>query len=105
MYQAIYKSNVDGSSVPLDYNDETKRYISMRYALVTNNWDLSNSTTGNYGITYKYYDAIRCSKYHFMDNSTDEIAFKGLGNTYTNEFFEGWENYNIMCLNMDHKNL
>ena len=35
-----------------------------------------------------------------MDNSTDEIAFEGKGNTFISKFFKGWEGYSIMCLDL-----
>ena len=72
----------------------------MRYAHVTNNWDLSNGKM-KYGITTNYHAATECNKFHFMDNSTDEIAFKGAGNTFIKGFFDGWEGYSIICLDND----
>ena len=72
MYQSIYKSDEEGISMPLFYTDETKRYITMRYKHVKNDWDLSDGNK-KYGITYTYYEASRCTKYNFMDNSTEEI--------------------------------
>ena len=89
MYQAIYKANEEGISMPLFYNDETKRYVTMRYAHVTNNWDLRNGKD-KYGVSYQYYEATRCTKYQFMDNSTDEVAYKGSGNTFMNKIFDDW---------------
>ena len=91
----------NGSQMPLFYTNETKRYIRMRYAHVTNNWDLSNGNQ-KYGVTYHYHDAVRCNRYNFMDNSTDEVAYKGIGNTFIDEFYDGWDGYSIMCLDYDH---
>ena len=75
MYQSIYRADDEGSSLPLLYTNETKRYINMRYAYVTNNWSLKDGAEA-YGITHKYYDAVQCDKYHFMDNSTGDMKFK-----------------------------
>jgi hypothetical protein len=59
--------------MPLFYTNETKRYINIRYAHVSNNWDLSNGKE-TYGTKYKYYEAVNCTEFNFMDNSTDEIG-------------------------------
>ena len=56
MYHSIYKANSEGIEMPLFYTNETRRYINIRYAHVTNNWDLSNG--GTYGQKIKYYEAI-----------------------------------------------
>ena len=72
----------------------------MRYAHVTNNWDLSNGNE-KYGVSYHYHEAVRCNKYHFMDNSTDNILHYGHGNTFNDQIFDGWEGYSIMCLDYD----
>ena len=57
MYQSIYKADENGISMPLFYNPETKKYIEMRYAYVTNNWSLRDGAEG-YGTRHSYYEAV-----------------------------------------------
>ena len=77
IYQSIYKADENGYEGPLFYNNDTRRYIEMRYAHVSTNWDLASQE--KYGVTYKYHPAKNCTKYDFMDNSTHDIDHKGAG--------------------------
>ena len=40
-----------------------------------------------------------------MDNSTDEIAFKGKGNTFIKDYFKEWDGYSLLCPDSDVKTL
>jgi len=32
-----------------------------------------------------------------MDNSTDEIAYRGKDKTFLEEIYKGWEGYSLIC--------
>jgi len=38
-----------------------------------------------------------------MDNSTDEIAYKGKDKTFISGIFKGWEGYSLMCIDNEEK--
>lgn len=103
IYQAIYRTDENGYEGPVFLTNDTKRYIEMRYAHVSNNWNQSSGS--KYGINYNYYPAKQCTKYDFMDNSTDEINFKGKGKTFNNKFFEAWEGYSLICVDNQNEKL
>ena len=42
IYQAIYRTDENGYEGPVFLTNDTKRYIEMRYAHVSTNWDLAS---------------------------------------------------------------
>jgi hypothetical protein len=43
IYNALYETNDKGEDVPLLYNDETRRYINVRYGSLQVDWEISGT--------------------------------------------------------------
>ena len=45
-YNSLYFENENGDEMPLFYNNETKRYINIRYEHMSVDWNLDETSEG-----------------------------------------------------------
>ena len=54
-YNALYITNDKGEDVSLFYNNETRRYINVRYGSVYSDWAIKDDGDYFYKQDYKYF--------------------------------------------------
>ena len=105
----MYWFNKDGYREPLWYNQNTKRYINVRYAHKTTDWAKVETDNGLSKIhTYKYIKAVNCTPENFIhrdDMSPAEAreAFKKNPN-HTDSYHpivHEWDGWSMMCYPTD----
>ena len=83
--------------MPLFYDDETKRYITITYGQLSSDWSLRD---GKEKVVRNKTNvsAEQCTKEHFVDKSEGNVLAKENGEDYI-KFFDSWERFSILCPN------
>ena len=61
IYQSLYKVNDDGYSEPLFINNDTNKYIDVKYVQNSKNDNESVALTDEERNVYKFFEAVNCT--------------------------------------------
>ena len=65
IYHALYKINENGYEESLFLNEESKKYIDVKYVQHTINYNFTEVLTDEERNQYTFFDAIKCTKDNF----------------------------------------
>ena len=93
IYHALYKVNDNGYPKPLIINEDTKKYIDVKYVQLKKDLNESRVLTDEERNVYSFFEAVNCTKEHFIipESKNNDPDYNG------KELFEEWEGYSIVC--------
>ena len=96
-YNSLYIANQQGDEIPLMFDNETKRYIDIRYEHFQVDWNLAEGQE-NFDMNRTYYKAVQCDKSHFQDNSENSQLVQNNNGSKFIPYFDEWEGYSLICM-------
>ena len=93
IYHTLYRFNDQGYMKPLFINEDTKKYIDVKYVQLSNDNDEAQDLTDEQRNVYSFFQAVSCTKEHFIipESKNYDPDYNG------KELFKEWEGYSVIC--------
>jgi hypothetical protein len=93
IYHSLYKVNEQGYANPLFINEDTKKYIDVKYVQQFNNYNESMVLTDEERNVFTFFEAVNCTEEHF-----NTPKGKNYDPNYSGKaLFEEWVGYSLLC--------